>query len=306
MSKWVLSLSIILIMTLLLASCVRTASQKPPLLLQQAERHNLTGVDAEAKQKFASAEYEFTEAYRLFSAVENYPGMVTALINSSRLYRRQQNLAKTENVLKNATRLVPNVPELESEISFEKSKLELLKGNAEGALQWGDIALLTAKDIDRARMLNLIARIQLLRGRVRQARDSAEAALKSAINYKERREEANAIRLLGEIAFLEKRYNDSIQLYESVLTIDKGLAIPSRVFADLTALSVVAEAKGETPKAAEYLQRAVDAALGDNNIKGAEVDLERLEKLYLKSGENQAAEDVNKRKKSLIEVKPEK
>lgn len=291
-------LTVAMLALLLLSACARTRV-KLPTLLQQAERHNVTGVAAESKQKFTAAEAEFIEAYRLFSSVENYSGMVVALINSSRLYRLLGDLEKSDNVLKQAVRLIAATPELEAEVCFEKSKLATLKGNVDSALPWAERAVNSASDRDRARMLNLAAVIHFRNGAVQNAGEFAEAALKSARSVADRREEANALRLLGEIAVMEKQYVASLQLYESALVIDKELAIPGRISADLVALSHAAEAQGDIPKGTEYLQRAVDAEIGDRNSKDAAGNLDRLIKLYEQTGNSQAAEKIRKLKKSL-------
>lgn len=292
------------LLTFFLAGCAQTKI-KLPALLQQAEKHNLTGISAESKQKFIVAEDEFMEAYRLFSSVENYSGMVVTLINSSRLYRRAGETEKSAKVLNQAVKLIAQTPELESEVCFEKSKLALQNGDIAGALPWAERGVNSAGDRERARMLNLTAAIHFQMGALHKAREAAEAALKSGKSSNDRREEANALRLLGEIAAQEKQHRDSSRLFESALAIDKELAVPVRVSADLTALSHAAEAQGEIVQAAEYLQRAVDAQIGDRNSKAAAGNLDKLIKLYELSGNNPAAEKIKKLKVHLPQGKLE-
>lgn len=286
------------LLTFFLAGCAQTRIRLPALL-QQAERHNLAGVSAESKQKFTVAEDEFMEAYRLFSSIENYSGMVVTLINSSRLYRRTGESDKSATVLNQAVKLIAQAPELEAEVCFEKSKLALQNGDIAGALPWAERGVSSAGDRERARMLNLTAAIHFQTGALHKARETAETALKSGKSSDDRREEANALRLLGEIAAREKNHRDSSRLFESALAIDKELAIPVRVSADLTALSHAAEARGEIVQAAEYLQRAVEAQIGDRNSKAAAGNLDKLIKLYEQSGNNTAAEKIKKLKVHL-------
>jgi tetratricopeptide (TPR) repeat protein len=288
-----------------LFACSTAPKQKLPPQLQQAQRHNLAGVAADEKDKLLVAEAELIESYRLFSSVENYRGMITALINSSRVYRRQGDLKKADNVLKKAEILIPDYPDLETELYFESCKLALLKGDKDGALLWGEKGAASAKDADRGRMLNLLAAVHLQKGSVSKGREIAERALNSARSSSDRREEANALRTLGDIACLEKRYNDAFQLYDSALVIDKELAIPGRIAADLAALSRAAEALGDISRSAGYLQRSIDATIADQSVKVAAENLDRLINLYQRSGNNDSAERVLKLKNSLQPVKAE-
>ncbi len=297
-------LSLAFVALLLMTACAQTKA-KLPTLLQQAERHNVTGVAAESKQKFLAAESEFAEAYRLFSSVENYSGMVTALINSSRLYRRLGDSGRTDFVLKQAVNLIPQTPELEAEICFENSKLATLKGDSNEALLWAERAVNSSKDSDRSRMLNLVALLLLQKSDLPKATEAGEAALKFSRSTADRREEANACRLLGEIALLEKRYPAALQFFEAALLIDKELALPGRVIADLTALSRTFEAQGDITNGAHYLQRAVDAELSDKNSPAAAGKLDKLIKLYERTGNDQAAAKARKLKNSLQSMKAE-
>lgn len=290
---------------LTLSACSSTPKQKLPLQLQQAERHNIAGVAAETKDRLKVAESEFAEAYRLYSSVENYRGMIISLINSSRLYRRIGDIGKTENALRQGLNLISYYPDLEAELFFEQCKLALLKGDKDGALVWAERGASSAKDADRGRMLNLLAGVHLLKGDLKKSAGIAESALNLVRTVSDKREEANALRTLGELAYLESRYSDAIRQFDSSLAIDKELAIPGRVSADLAALSNSAEALGDIQKSAEYLQRSVDASIADKRIRAAADNLDRLIKLYQKSGNSEAAERAVKLKNSLQQVKAE-
>ena len=110
---------------LLLSSCISTPRQKLPAVLHQAEQRNLAGVNAEAQGKLAVAESEFLEAYRLYSSVENFNGMVVTLINSSRVYREKGDIVQADAVINHAVNVSSHTPELEPEIFFEKARLFL-------------------------------------------------------------------------------------------------------------------------------------------------------------------------------------
>lgn len=280
--------------------CYTPPKPSQPALIHDAQRRNLAGIDAEERGQMASAKAEFKEAYSLFAAVENYHGMATVLINSARLFRTEGDHEKAAASLKQVQTLIPHVPELEAEICFESARLAILRKDGAGALNWAKRGVTSATEPDRGRMFNLLAGIYLKNGDISQGRGNAENALKSSKSSGNRREEANALRLLGEAAFQDKNYRESIISYEAALQIDKELALAPRVFADLSALSFAAEAAGDTAIAADYLQRAVDAALADKKISVATAELDRLVSLYNKSSRGDLAEQAARLKQLLI------
>lgn len=280
--------------------CYTPPKPRQPALIHDAQRRNLAGIDAEERGQMASAKAEFNEAYSLFAAVENYHGMATVLINSSRLFQAEGDHEKAAAYLKQVQTLIPHVPELESEICFESARFAILRKDGAGALNWAKRGVISATEPDRGRMYNLLAGVYLKNGDISQGREAAESALKVAKSYVNRREEANAMRLLGEAAFQDKNYRESIISYEAALQIDKELALAPRVFADLSALSLAAEAAGNTAIAADYLQRAVDAAFAGKKISVATAELDRLVSLYNRSGRGDLAEQAARLKKSLI------
>src|SRR6185369_1473491 len=204
-----LALSGVMVIPLLFSSCISSPKQKLPVVLQLAERRNIIGVTAESQGKLAAAESEFMEAHRLFSSVENFHGMVLTLINSSRVYRRKGDFAKADASIDRALNLVEQTPELASEIYFEKAKSFLGKSVLDDAAFWADKAVGMARERDLPRMLNLYAMICLKQGVLEKAREKAIAAEKSSRSLGEKNEEGNSLRILAEVAFLEKRFNDA-------------------------------------------------------------------------------------------------
>lgn len=293
-------LQVLLFLLLLsLPACYSTPKPRQPALVHEAQRHNLAGVDAEERGDIKSAEAEFAEAYRLFASVENHNGMATVLLNSSRLYRGQGDLEKAALKLNQAQTLLHHVPALEAEICFEAAKLALNKRDIAGAFPLAQRAADLAPDPDRGRMFNLLAGVHLKKGDFKKSRETADTAMHAARSSGSRREEANALRLLGETAFLSRDNSEAIHFYEAALLIDKELAIAPRVFSDLEALSFAAEAAGDAYAAADYLQRAVDAAMAHRKTATSASTIDRLQDLYQRSGRNELAEKVIKLKPSL-------
>ncbi len=272
----------------LFAGCV-TTPKREALPLQQAARHNQKGLRAEETSNLKRAGAEFAEAYRLYSSIENYPGMVTALINSSRLFRTAGELESAEAVTDRAVLLAVNTPELAPEVWFEKAKLSLLKGGVEEALLWSEKALAASPDTEQHRMLNLSARIYLGKGQRARAGELAEEGLKKSRKQSDRQEEANALRLIGELELLEKRQKGAIDRFSEALAIDKELALPRKISADLRALSQCYELMGDRVTAAAYLDRAVEVSVSHGDHKQAVVDLEKLHLLQEQIGQKDAA-----------------
>ena len=287
-----LSWMFVIMVSLFLASCISTPKQRTPALLQQAERRNIAGVNAESQGKLAEAESEFMEAHRLFSSVENFHGMVSTLINSSRVFRKKGDIAKAGSVTDHALNLAEHTPELAAEIYFEKAKISTSKSALDDAVFWADKAAKTAGEKDRPRMLNLYSSICLRKGLLEKAKESALVAERSSRSLGEKREEGNSLRILAEVALLEKRFNDSLQLFQSALAVDKEVAISSRISDDLRGAGRVLEMLGDFKAAALSFNRSAVANIAGREFSRAGEDLEKVVTLYRKSGDDLRAADA--------------
>lgn len=285
MNRWMSpALCGLFITPLLFASCISSPKQKLPGVLQQAERRNTAGVNAESQGKLAAAESEFMEAQRLFSSVEDFPGMVSTLINSSRVYRKKGDAAKADAAIDHALNLVQHTPGLAAEIYFEKSKNCLAKSALNDAGIWADKAVRAAGEKDQPRMLNLSSMICLKKGLLEKAKEHATAAERSSRSLGEKREEGNSLRILAEVAFLEKRFNDSLQLFQSALVADKEVAVSIRISDDLRGAGRALEMLGDFNAAALSFNRSAATNVADREFSRAGDDLEKAVSLYRKSG----------------------
>lgn len=279
---------------LLVTACAQTPRQKPPASVQVAERHNLLGLAAESRQKYAAAETEFMEAYRCYRAIEHYHGMVTVLVNSSRLYRRLGNLTATGRVLTEAVALLPQTPVLEAEVSFEMTKLALARGDNAAAVTWSARAVRTTAEADRGRMLNLQALVFLQQTELAKAREVALAAVKSSRGGGDRREEANALRLLGAIAYTDKQYRESQEWYEAALPLDKALALSLRISDDLRGIARSLAASGDLEAATLHYQRSVAINMAERELGRSGEDLEILRNLYERTNNRERLDETVK------------
>lgn len=293
----------------LFSSCISSPKQKLPVVLQQAERRNIFGVNAESHGKLAAAESEFMEAHRLFSSVENFHGMVLTLINSSRVSRKKGDSAKADAAIDHALNLVQHAPELAAEIYFEKAKSSLVKSDLDDAGFWADKAVKTARENELSRMLNLYSLICLRKGLLEKAKENAIAAERSSRSPGEKREEGNSLRILAEVAFLEKRFNDSLQLFQSALVVDKAAAVSNRISDDLRGAGRALEMLGDFTAAALSFKRSAATNVAGREFSRAGDDLEKVAALYKKSGEellaSEALGDLEKLRSSRSGSRPD-
>jgi tetratricopeptide (TPR) repeat protein len=282
----------VIVTPLLLTSCISSPKQKLPLLLQQAERRNVSGVNAESQGKLAAAESEFMEAHRLFSSIENFHGMVSTLINSSRVYRKRGDFAKAGGAIDHALNLGQHTPELAAEIYFERAKNSLAISALDDAGFWAGKAVKAAGEKELSRMLNLYSSICLRKGLLEKAKESAIAAEKSSRSSGEKSEEGNSLRTLAEVAFLEKRFNESLQLYQSALVVDKEVAVSSRISDDLRGAGKAFEMLGDFKAAALSFNRSAATNVAGREFSRAGDDLEKAASLYRKSGDELRASEA--------------
>ena len=282
MNSFITALRVSSILTgiLLITACAQTARQKLPTQLQQAERHNAAGIAADSLKNNIVAEAEFIEAYRLFATVENYRGMVTALVNSSRLYRSQGDKCKTEKVLMQAVQFLPYTAELEGEVCFEMAKLALLKGAYDDAVSWASRGEKNAAEPDRARMLNLHALTLMQKVDLIKAKELAVAALKASRGTVDRREEANALRMLGDIAHADKNFTAAVEMYAAALAIDKELAISVRISDDLRGMARSSISSADPEAATLHYQRSASINMAANQFQRVAEDLKMLRKIF--------------------------
>ncbi len=287
-----LPLVLFILTPVLLVSCVSTPKQKPSSFLQQAERRNLTGVNAEAQGKLIAAESEFLEAHRLFSSVENFHGMVLTLINSSRVNRKIGDSEKADAAIDYALNLSAHTPELEAEVYFEKAKSLLQKTSLDDSEFWAGKAVKAAGEKDRPRMLNFLASIYLKKGMLLNVKENATAAEKLARSLGEKREEGNSLRILAEAALLEKRLTDSLILFQTALLLDKEVAVSIRVSDDLRGMGRVYELLGDNNTAALSFKRSAAINVAGKEFRRAEEDLDQAVRIYMKAGDDMSASDA--------------
>lgn len=257
----------------LLAACAVTRPATPPLV-SKAERLNSRAVAAAEQGRFREAEAGFAEAYTLYGTVEDHAGMVTALVNSSRLYRSRGMTGRASAMAERAGEMVHHVPRLAAEVCFERAKICLLQGDTACATEWSEQALQASGEESRAMITGLRADIHLKRGEWQQCTELAREALALAGSAGDRHESADAHRIMGDCQLAGRQPRDACRSYGEALRLDKELAQPREVYADLKGLSACHAQQGDRGTAADYLLRAADIAIASGDTEVAAADLE--------------------------------
>ena len=284
---------------LCLAGCAgKNARPLAPARLQ-AIAHTERGIELEAGGQNEPALAEFGEALRLQSAIENDEGMVIALINIARTRRLKGDLAAARQAAERAALLLPQSSELESELYFERAKILLAAGDLASAQSWALRAESAEKGGALGRRANLVAAIVFRRGLPEQAREQAERALTLSRADRLVGEEANALRLLGEIHLVQGTSARAIDCFSEALSLDKEQSLGRKIALDLRGLGRALRKKGDLPRAIGFYRRALEVSLNRGDAGSASGDLDVLTELYRLNGEPVLAEQLAAERKKL-------
>jgi len=267
-----------------LLGCSGPAPLPVPPAKESALAWNRRGLAAEARGDRDGAITAFGEALKVNRSVEDTDGAAVALINLARVHRLKRELSPAKERIDDALRLVlPENPHF-PEAAFEKAKIGLAAGDLAAAREWAEKAVRADTGPSRGRMLNLLARVDFLEGRMNEARSGAGTALEANRGSGARGEEANSLRLLGNVAAAGSDRKGAEALYLEALAIDKEIAESRKIAADLRALGAAAAARGETEGALVFYGRAAEVSRNGDDPKGAEAALLEISRLRGKAG----------------------
>lgn len=284
-------LSCCLLLTILLPACT-TPPKRNPAALQKALQHINRGIQADSESSVVTAEAEFLEGYRLYRTVENYPGMLTALLNLAKLYRGQGEISKAADAADKAVELVAHDQSIAYEVFLEKGRVLLRQGKLPEALSLSEKAVASAPESEKSRAIIFNAEALLRSGQIELALAAAATSLKFARSGDDKRSEATALRVNGEILLAAGKPAVANENFASALAIDKELALSKRIAEDLDGLSKVAEARGDLKNAASFLQRRIDIWLSSERSCDLDAEFGRLALIYDGLGETAAAAKI--------------
>jgi tetratricopeptide (TPR) repeat protein len=285
------------------AGCSGPLPPPVPPAKEKAAAWNRRGLAAEARGDRDEALAAFGEALKLRRSVEDADGAAVALVNLARIHRLQGDLPLAKERIDAAGLLLPPDSSLFTETAFEKAKIGLASGDLPAAKEWAAKAVDSEKGDASGRMMNLLARVLLLEGKGDEALGRAETALAANRKAGARGEEANSLRLLGDIAAARRDGTKAGDLYAAALSIDKDLAESRKIAADLRALGAVAAAGGDTGGALAFYARAYDVSLNGDDPRGAAAALLVMARLYEKTGAaDKAKAAMTEREKILTAI----
>lgn len=279
---------------MVLLACFGCAATKPtalPPVQAEALRLGEQGISAQAKGRSGDALAAFEEALRRYRSVEDHEGEIAMQINAARVCRLAGDLDRARRILDPASDV--GLPQgLAGELRFEKAKLALAGGDLDAAE--GETRRLLAGEGTQAaaRSLNLLGIIALRRHGFRDGAELADRALRRSRDTGDRVEEANALRLGAACRAASGEWRAATVGYEAALVIDRELALPRKVAADLRGLGDVAIQAGAPELAIAYYLRAGAVSGNAGDTVDALRDLTRAEEFCRRTGRTADAERI--------------
>lgn len=296
MGQVVWSLLLASTMLIFTVGCAGKNPVTQPAAQMEAIQHNQRGIKAEARGENSMALEYFAEALRVYRSIENSDGIVVALVNSSRVLRTDRDYKNARASVTEAVSLATPRSKLYSEVAFEMALVTLMSGELDNAYEWAGKAVAAEKDSNAGARINLLARILFLKGEVAQAELKSLEALSLNRGEAIQHEEANSLRLLGDILATGNRKIEAAEFYNQALVIDKSLGKSRKISADLRALALLSLAQNYPDQALDYYRRAYDTSSNGGDPEGAAHDLLEMSRIYEMKGEK--AQSERKREES--------
>lgn len=254
----------VLVLVALLPGCTPQPPTQP-LTSEQALQHNLNGVRAALDSNFDYARQQFDLSNQLYAAIEDNKGRLLPLLNLSRLERRLGMIEDATRHIDLALGLAGAAP-VEG-LAFEKALILLRQGELSQAANWAEKALAWSAVDQRARSLNLLGRIALEAGQLSKAQDFVGAAL-TKTQPLSATEQANGLRLQGQIFLQQKNLPQAENVFEQALQIDKQLELGTRMATDLEGLASVSLQRRDKALAVSFLHRALKLHIYNHDERG--------------------------------------
>ncbi|QDQ25239.1 hypothetical protein FNU76_02100 [Chitinimonas arctica] len=251
------------ILPLLLAGCA-AQGVAPPALQKQAAAASQQAARASTGQNWRAAAALWREAARRHLALDDWTMAGGAQLGQAQALRALGQSAEAVALLDGLLRSDAYPAAIRAEAHYQLALLASEQGEADAALVHLDGAqrLADGKSGLAAAIANLRGRLALRGGDASAARRFAAEAI--SLPGVEPHERANALRLQGRAAMRDKDWPGARRALDAALVLDRGLARPGAIAADLKALAELATASGD-PAAASLASRAaaVCAAAGD-------------------------------------------
>lgn len=216
---------------------------------------------------------QYGEAARIAATVENADAVAGNSINQSIVYQWLGRDADARDalsrVLDDPRRPFSERRRLQAEL--RRAIVDLALQNPVSAATFADRAAQRCPGFSceyAATILNVQAQIALEGSRAADAEQLATRAADRARSRGDRAEQANALRALGKARRLQGRAKEAIPPLEQAVAIDRDLADPRKILADLTELSLASSAAGNRDAAKDYYERALTISRALQDTRG--------------------------------------
>ncbi|OAI52274.1 hypothetical protein AYO46_05960 [Betaproteobacteria bacterium SCGC AG-212-J23] len=251
------------------AAPTQTASQSSSKLADAEQRAALLMRAGD----LANAASQYGEAARIAATVENIDAVAANSINQSIAYQWLGRDAEARDalsrVLDDPRRPFSERRRLQAEL--RRAIVDLALQNPVSAATFAERAEKRCANLSceyAATILNVQAQVALETSRAADAEQLAARAVERARSRNDRAETANALRMQGKARRAQGNAREAIAPLEQALAIDRDLADPRKILADLTELSLASSAAGNRDAAKEYYERAVTVSRALQDTRG--------------------------------------
>jgi len=275
------ALPLVALLVLAMGVTAGCSGTKPPAAPAQTSSQSQSRL-ADAEQRaamlmragdLAGAARQYGEAARLAATVENTDAVASNAINQSVVYQwlgrdadARDSLAR---VLDDPRRPFSERRRLQAEL--RRAIVDLALQNPVSATTFAERAAQRCPNLScefGATILNVQAQIALESSRAAEAEQLATRAAERARARNDRAETANALRMLGKARRAQDNAKGAIPPLEQALAIDRDLADPRKILADLTELSLANSAASNRDAARDYYERAVTVSRALQDTRG--------------------------------------
>lgn len=268
----------LLALLVLAAGCGGTKPPAAPGQTSSQSQTRLADFEQRAAMLMRSGDLEgaarqYGEAARIAATVENADSVASNSINQSIVYqwigRDADARDALSRVLDDPRRSFSERRRLQAEL--QRAIVDLALQNPASAATFAERAAQRCPGFScdyGPTILNVQAQIALESSRPADAEQLASRAADRARSRSDRAETANALRLLGKARRVQNNSKGAIAPIEQALAIDRDLADPRKILADLTELSLASSAAGNRDAARDYYERAVTVSRALQDTRG--------------------------------------
>jgi len=256
----------------LLAACAAQPPE-PPRTQQEAIALNQSARTAFESGDLTGARRLYEQSLAIDVSIEKADGVAMNALSLAQVCQMQGEPEAAQHyldlVLNDSALAISR--ERKAEAAARKAQIALAANDTRAADQWADTGLgfCAGSCPVQSALLNLRARAALARNDSAGAIEWAVKAQSAAGDERGRAERANALRITAEARIEAGNQRAAIPSLNEALALDKTLALPRRIYADLMLLGRAHAGIGERDAARAYFLRALAVASALKDAEGA-------------------------------------